>query len=76
MASLSDVTHTYTERGVTHIVCSSNGGWLHLLCGTLITADALRGWPMKARICRKCRSRIEAATVPADDNRQTAGETT
>lgn len=76
MASLSDVSHTYTERGVTHIVCSSNGGWLHLLCGTLLTGDALRGWPLKARICRKCRSRLEAATLPSEKIREAAGATT
>lgn len=64
MASLCDVTHIFIdERGICHIVDSERSGWIHTLCQTMQTGESLTSWPLKPRICRKCRKNLKLATI-------------
>lgn len=63
MADMTDVKRIYLDwRGISHIVASERTGWVHTLCGTMATGESI-DWPMKPRVCRKCRERLKAATV-------------
>lgn len=70
MATLRDVTHIIIDRGVTHIVASEASGWVHTLCGTMQTGESQKPWPLKPRICRKCRERLKAAAASKPAGRE------
>lgn len=64
MADLMDVRHIYLDwRGICHVVAKEQSGWVHTLCGNLETGTSTTTWPVKRRICRKCRKRLKESTV-------------
>lgn len=64
MAELHDVTHLLLDwRGITHIVAAQKSGWALTLCGAMDTAEVMTEWPLKPRLCRKCRKRLKTAKV-------------
>lgn len=63
MASIRDVTHWLTFRGVTHIVAAAQSGWSHTLCGSLISCEPTTTKPFPMRLCRKCNAGLAKATV-------------
>lgn len=64
MDSMRDVKRIYLdERGISHIVASEGDGWVHLLCDRHDTGESMSAWPLKPRICRKCRKRLKTATM-------------
>lgn len=63
MASIYDVTHWLTIRGVTHIVAARQSGWSHTLCGSLISCEPTTTKPFPMRLCRKCKAELATARV-------------
>ena len=64
MAELRDVKHIYLDwRGICHIVDSERTGWVHTLCQTMQSGQSQTEWPLKPRLCRKCRENLKRATV-------------
>ena len=64
MASMYDVKRIFIGwNGICHVVASEESGWVQTLCGTLATGESITEWPLKARVCLKCRERLKAARV-------------
>lgn len=64
MASLYDVERIFIGwNGICHVVASEQSGFVHTLCGTLASGESITEWPLKARVCRKCRRALKAAKV-------------
>lgn len=61
--AVEDVPKWVTWGGISHVVEEIIRGWTYTLCDTMTNQEPDEHPPRRLRVCRKCRKRLEAATL-------------